>query len=383
MIPAWFDHKDVSKGIFISEFCEIMQKHGTEVTLLYLNFFNLKQIKDYFFKKKPSFNFNYKVETINVLNLKSKILFFLSNKFILRCYYAKVRKQLSKRWDFDLIHVQSLCNNTTPFITKRFAEDMRIKYIVTEHYSSFHLSKGNVFQPYLDEAFVKDVASKASFRTAVSKAASMTLKNYFACEFIPIFNFINEKCFSSEPKQKKNDTFTFLIVAPLESHKGVTEVIEAFNSYNKVNNNCCLTIVGKGSQSDSIKSIIRGNPSVSLIPSLDREGIINLMDASHCLISASDYETFGLTIAEASLRGLPVITTKSGGPEELINELNGILIEKTDKKKHLVNAIQYMMNNYSSFSKDKIREDAMQRYNENKIVESYIQLYKMCNNNNK
>ena len=47
---------------------------------------------------------------------------------------------------------------------------------------------------------------------------------------------------------------------------------------------------------------------------------------SNCLCSVSSTESFGLTILEAQSLGIPVISSRSGGPQDLINNKNGILV---------------------------------------------------------
>ena len=58
-----------------------------------------------------------------------------------------------------------------------------------------------------------------------------------------------------------------------------------------------------------------------------------------CLYSYS--ETFGLAYLEALSAGLPVVASKCGGPEHLINEENGILVDRFNVEK-LAEALRYM-----------------------------------------
>jgi glycosyltransferase involved in cell wall biosynthesis len=58
---------------------------------------------------------------------------------------------------------------------------------------------------------------------------------------------------------------------------------------------------------------------------------IPVYDASDVLLVTSNRESFGLTIVEAMARGVPVVATRCGGPEELISDgETGFLVDIGD-----------------------------------------------------
>jgi glycosyltransferase involved in cell wall biosynthesis len=70
----------------------------------------------------------------------------------------------------------------------------------------------------------------------------------------------------------------------------------------------------------------------------------------HCFVSSSRYETFGVVIAEAMAAGLPVIVTRSGGPEDYVTEENGMLVPAEDAAA-LAHAIAQMSVRYTSYDR--------------------------------
>ena len=108
---------------------------------------------------------------------------------------------------------------------------------------------------------------------------------------------------------------------------------------------------------------------------MDKQMLILQIDKSHVLVSASNMETFGLTIAEGLLRGIPVIATKSGGPCEFVNERNGILVNLAEKEEGLFNAMMQVKTNYDHYKREQIQKDAIAKFRNDNIVNAYIELY--------
>ena len=84
--------------------------------------------------------------------------------------------------------------------------------------------------------------------------------------------------------------------------------------------------------------------------------------------SASTYEPFGLTIIEAMMRGLPVITTRCDGPKEIIKPAFGLMVP-IENSKQLAQAIMQLIRHptQSLEMARKGREEALKNYNLNHL----------------
>ena len=91
-------------------------------------------------------------------------------------------------------------------------------------------------------------------------------------------------------------------------------------------------------------------------------------------MSASLYETFGLTIVEGFLRGNPVLSTRSGGPNELINETNGLLCNVNDLE-DLTKTLKKIFEIYRHFDFTKIQEDAIKKFSPDTLISNLVELY--------
>jgi len=55
------------------------------------------------------------------------------------------------------------------------------------------------------------------------------------------------------------------------------------------------------------------------------------MLAADAFVLASDVESFGVVVIEALACGRPVVVTRSGGPDHMVNSRNGLLVPTRDR----------------------------------------------------
>jgi glycosyltransferase involved in cell wall biosynthesis len=79
-------------------------------------------------------------------------------------------------------------------------------------------------------------------------------------------------------------------------------------------------------------------------------------------------------LIEALSCGKPVIATRCGGPEWIVNEKNGFLVTKGDES-YLANAMQKMVKNYHVFCPELIRKDCVGRFSEQAVVARLERIY--------
>ena len=98
------------------------------------------------------------------------------------------------------------------------------------------------------------------------------------------------------------------------------------------------------------------------------------MQQSNAMILFSNMENSPCVIGEALCCGLPVIATNVGGIPELLDEENGVQVEpKNDLA--LANAMEQMIISYASYKREKIAEDAKNRYSYSTTGKEIDQVY--------
>ncbi len=135
---------------------------------------------------------------------------------------------------------------------------------------------------------------------------------------------------------KKWKPFTFLNVSNYVKGKGQNYVIEAYKlAYDKLMDSRLVMVGGDMGQR---KNKIYKNQLIERVISYGLEHNVvfqdftndtrNLYQAAEVVLNFSESESFSMVCLESLLNGTPVIGTRCGGPEEIIEDgINGILVE--------------------------------------------------------
>ena len=92
-------------------------------------------------------------------------------------------------------------------------------------------------------------------------------------------------------------------------------------------------------------------------------------------ISPTQYESFGLSIAEAMSCGLPVITINTTAPPEYVNDLSGILLDVNDIE-NLASAMTTIVRNLENYDAKKIREQVVNQFGVSNFGQRLLTIYK-------
>lgn len=147
------------------------------------------------------------------------------------------------------------------------------------------------------------------------------------------------------------EKLVFLIVSRLVRHKGYPELLAAYMAIAAQHKNIELWIVGERLPSDHGRALDRAfdlakSKLGDQIRFLGyREDIDQLMKAADIFVLPSHFEGLPMSIAEAMLSGLPVISTKIRGPREQVDHKETGLLVPAGSVKELTRAMVWMMNN--------------------------------------
>ena len=364
----------------------------------------LKQIFKYFLNNKSNDNYSFRS---SVKELKSILLFVGFKKKVVKKYiiegipvyegFGFFIKSSSNFYDNlsiwtkaglsafdifceengmpDIIHAHGRFLNAGA-LALAIKKKNKISYIYTEH--STYYQRG--LAPVESKFVLSEVINQAFFFTCVSpslvESVSKFLEQNHSAAFI-VPNVIDKIYETSIPIRKSSDGFVFLTVASLDYKKGIDVLLKAFKKAFDGNQKYLLQIAGEGllrTDLEKLKSDLKLNDTVSFLGSQSKFEIKLLMDSADIFVLPSRIETFGVVVIEALSRGCPVIATKSGGPEYILNESCGVVIEANNENQ-LVNSLKNMISGYSIYNKKSIHDFAINNYGAEAFLQKMNVLY--------
>ena len=294
---------------------------------------------------------------VNHYNNTEEVVFYhkkgLLNK--IRVLY-RVWKEI-KNFQAHLIHAHVM--GWTSSLAFFFSITNQVPFIISEHWSGYR-KKG-----YAQLNFASKILRKISARKAeqICVVSNFLKEDMIKCGVEANYTIIGNVVDGKTLDIGKNKTFSFVFAGDLvQETKNVKGILEAFSEVIKHHKNIKLDIIGDGKDLKNYKNLsdqLKLNNHVSFHGNQSNDYVFKTLSQSHVLILNSYFETFSIICAEALLCGIPVISTKCGGPESFLNDETGILID-CDSNNQLIKAMKDMVTNYDKYEPEKLKSMAHQ-----------------------
>jgi len=283
-----------------------------------------------------------------------KFNFRIINSFLTYFSVLKlIRLLIKKKWKPDIIH-GNVFLSCLAFIPIKFL--YKIPLIVSEHWS-YIITRKLTFKNII---LMKLIYSIADMVLPVSEELCRNINTYINVEkkCRVVYNTVNTNFFYLPKKKVEKKRKEVIAIGGLVEIKGFNRLIEAIALIVKTRTDLHLTIVGDGPLLKHLENRIKDlnvSKFVTLAGSKTKDEINKLFDKSDFLVLSSFAETFGVVVIEAMAKGLPVIVTKCGGPENFVKSFCGIVIKNNSPEK-LADSICYMLDNYNKYDSVKISD---------------------------
>ncbi|MEQ9426687.1 MAG: glycosyltransferase [Cyclobacteriaceae bacterium] len=387
-IPSWYpSESNPIYGIFIKEQVEALARNHPEhnfgvSTWGQGNESNLLWAKDHIRNLSKVLNLNKASEKGILSNFWEyhTATFIWTRKFLKgnkkgiiqanRKNLIKFQHQFGK---VDVIHAQAVY--PAGYIALALSKEFKIPYVITSRMSPFPFDEF-VNKKQIDP--IIDIPLKnASNLIAISKPLETRLNELGYKHTTVIHNLANEQFF--KPIEiSPSEQVIFLTSGRLVPQKGIDILLEAVAlTKTKTSKAFSLLIAGEGPEKavlkDQTKKLELNN--VGWLGELNREQTREAIQRCSCFVLASRHETFGNVLTEAIACGKPIIATACGGPEDIVNDTNGLLAE-AESPKELADRMFDMIESYGHYDSAAIRKDFEERFSSKVITPRIIDLYR-------
>ena len=256
----------------------------------------------------------------------------------------------------------------------------RIPVVITEHFSQF---PRNIIGG-IEKCKAKFVFESAEIVMPVSKSLQKSIAEYgIKARFHVVPNVVNPDLFnpgSSSRVKKRLNYLLFVGSLDLSHNKGVHYLLHAVALLREHRDDWFLDIVGDGPARPEYESMVEDLGLVDRVTFHGlkaREEVADFMRRADLFVLPSVLETFSLAAAEALGTGTPVLATRSGGPEEFIDEDVGLLVHSSDPKA-LREGLNFMLDHLKQFSSDQISHYANQLFSPESVGDQLHRIYALC-----
>ena len=279
----------------------------------------------------------------------------------------------------DLIHARAVYPGGAAAV--KLGQEFEIPVGITEHIGPFpgkqlSTEDGSPFS-FISHAY-RDAAKHSADGTKLAKRLE-ELGLSSEVDIIP--NFLKDDFGSKQTRpDKRNDLFTFLSIGGPSYAKGTDILLKAFSTL-KIPSQ--LMIVGESSEAlifHKLADELGVKSRVFWLGAVAREELPIHLEACDAFVLPSRGENFGVVFIEALAYGKPLIATRCGGPEDIIHEGNGLLVQVNDTE-NLSKAMDFMLENASNYDPDELRKDFLLRFSASAVVDQIDAWYQaVCSN---
>lgn len=375
IVSSWYPSKDrPTYGSFVEEQALLLKRKGHPVTVLQA------ELSGTFIHSLGEPGRNVKSETYNdltVIRVKTTPVLPKARRlsYIKLCSTAlgAIQKVLKDNMP-ELIHSHSIFMGG--IVGEYLAQNLCCPLIHTEHTS------GLIFSPEdytnSDRKLIRQMYDAANSVIFVSQYAKNEILARYAFtnpSAVVIPNVIHSMFFE-KPQRTPPELFSLVAIGNLIPRKNFDLLLQAIALAKKDLPEITVSLCGEGQLKAELEERIDSlglRLNVTFKPKLSREEVKKELETHHIHVSASQLETFGLTVAESLACGTPVVVTDSGGVRDIVTDKDGYISDQSAES--LAASILMAYKNYASFDSLDIQKRARERFHEDVIYDQLEEIY--------
>ena len=372
LLPQYFPTAgSPGKGSFIVDLFNGLSSIGIDVGVIYPSFWGIKDDLKAFRGGKSEMVLPPTARTKIIVANYPRIPIGLFHFYQWRIVVEKLfNRYVATNGMPDIINAHGYwTSNSARMISKKY----NIPYLLTEHGSYFMSSAATDYKSRWFRSAFEDANCVTAVSSFLAEAIGR-LYNNVKIRVVP--NGLDEGLFSLKRNQLAKG-FHLLSVGHLLPIKGQRMLLRAFQSAFENDRDVYLTIVGEGPDRRELEAFVEANylqDQVTFLGHLTRKDVMAQMQNSDALVISSSFETFSVVAIEALFTGIPIVSTKCGGPQAIIGPRDGWLVEK-DNLNAMINGLLHAREYTKELDAEEIRRNAIERFAISNVSQKYVDLY--------
>ena len=299
-------------------------------------------------------------------------------------YYLGVRRQIDeirKTFEFDIIHAHFSYPDgvAAALLGRRYG----VPVVVTEHapWKPNWMDKSAIVRRQSVWA-----AGRAVFQIAVSRSVRDTIAHFTGdpSKIRVIHCGVDGDAFAATEDHGTRRPDQILFVGFINFNKGIDVLLEAMRGVVARRPSAKLVLVGGGfyhntkMQEQRLRVLARDledSGHVEFVGHQPPVEVARYMRESSLLVLPSHAESFGAVLVESLACGTPVVATRCGGPEDIVNERVGVLVPAGEPEA-LAAAIERVLDKRSDYDPATLRRYALDNFSWERIAQQTTDLYR-------
>lgn len=379
MVPSWYPTTEAPRdGVYFVEQAQCLQEHGMRIGVVFPEQQSLRRLSWSTLRSKQfqtEWTDEHGIPTLRRYGWNVWWRFPPGMRIRAQTAVRLARQYVERQGMPDVIHAHSA--RWAGAAAAQMSEEFSVPYVLTEHFTGFQ--RNEIFPwrwPLIERGF-RDAGAIAAVSTPLKEV--VTAQELAAPSDVQVCpNLVQASRFRLPPDGRPAPPpFRFVTVARLRPKKNVGGLLEAFARAFGGTEEVSLAVVGDGPERQALEQKARRlglAAQVSFLGSRDREGVQEALWKAHAFALSSHHETFGVVLVEAMATGLPVVATRCGGPEDIVDPETGLLVPPDDSDA-LADGLQRLRTRWSSFEAADVRAHTLDRYGPEPFVRRTRSLY--------
>ncbi|MHB9004527.1 MAG: glycosyltransferase [Coriobacteriia bacterium] len=276
--------------------------------------------------------------------------------------------------DARFVHVHDLY--PTGAAGRRLSNEAGLPYVLTVHGLDLY---SNLDNPRWYRQ-IRYAAAGAAAIVCVGKRLALDCVAHLGADpgrVLVIPNTYDVERFGFVERSARGSSVRLVTLGRLSSEKGHDVLLHALHNVREAGLDVNLTVVGDGPERATLEALaseLNLEPHVSFTGTLLGVDVFDAFSRADAFVLPSRQEGFGVALIEAMATGLPVVATRSGGPEGIVGPTDGVLVAPGDAAS-LAAGILALLENLDSYDRSDIATRTALRYSPTAVGERLTGLY--------